>query len=597
MRERAGIQAICRGLAVCCGLLLCESPTDADDAQCLGGPRQPVKIVETPTGLGIVNRRSGTISLIPWDGDMVAAEFAIAAQLNDVVRVPGRELWIAADGESNQLVVIRSTSAGLRPIAHRPVAARPETILVAADGNSCTVTSLWAHQISRYGIATHGTLCELELQAALDLPFAPRLQCLCPDQQHVVVADAFGSGLAVVELNPLRLQAVFQIPGHNIRGMAIGNDGHELMLTHQMLNDFIPTTRDHVFWGNVVSNLVRSFELDRLLGDHSETMGHPPKIFGSLFPLGQEGRAAGDPEQILLTSRGDQLIVLAGTGELAVRRPAERRFTRLAVGRRPSGIWVSSDGHEAWVANRFDDTVSVVDLNSLQVQRTIRLGPPLNLTVAQEGERLFYDASLSLHGWFSCHSCHTDGHTCGLLNDNLGDNTLGAAKRIPSLLGTADTAPWAWNGQQQHLIDQVHKSRLLTMRAAEQRTPTEAEDTAIVQFLQTLTPPPSVAAARGRQDDAAIARGQQIFAELDCTRCHTPPEYTTADVYDVGLQDGHGLTLFNPPSLRGLGQRAQYFHDNRARSLADVLAIHPEPEGLAIAPGQQDDLIAFLESL
>ena len=46
----------------------------------------------------------------------------------------------------------------------------------------------------------------------------------------------------------------------------------------------------------------------------------------------------------------------------------------------------------------------------------------------------------------SCHSCHPDGHTNGLLNDNLGDGNFGAPKRVLSLLGVGQTGPWAWNG-------------------------------------------------------------------------------------------------------------------------------------------------------
>src|SRR2546429_167098 len=78
--------------------------------------------------------------------------------------------------------------------------------------------------------------------------------------------------------------------------------------------------------------------------------------------------------------------------------------------------------------------------------RRIPLGPQPELSLAERGELLFYDARLSHDGWFSCHSCHTDGHSNGLLNDNLGDGSFGAPKRVLSLLGVRDTGPWAWNG-------------------------------------------------------------------------------------------------------------------------------------------------------
>ena len=38
--------------------------------------------------------------------------------------------------------------------------------------------------------------------------------------------------------------------------------------------------------------------------------------------------------------------------------------------------------------------------------------------------------------WYSCHSCHTDGHTTGEIGGNtLGDGHYGAPKRIMTLLG------------------------------------------------------------------------------------------------------------------------------------------------------------------
>ena len=39
----------------------------------------------------------------------------------------------------------------------------------------------------------------------------------------------------------------------------------------------------------------------------------------------------------------------------------------------------------------------------------------------------------------------------------------------------------------------------------------------------------------------------------------------------MGLEDKQGNRKFNPPSLRGVGHREPYFHDNRAKDLDDVL--------------------------
>jgi mono/diheme cytochrome c family protein len=577
------------------GLVLTVLPALADVPQ-MAKPRQPIRIVETPTECLIANRRSGTISRMPWGSGTIATEVAVADLLSDLAYFPKHEIVVAADEQTSELVVLRWLDGQLNPVARHPVEVAPVSLLSTSDATSFTVASLWSHRLSKWTIEGDRASATVRQAGVLDLPFAPRCQCLCPDGRHIVVADAYGPELAVVQLEPLRLRSVWRIPGHNLRGLAVSADGKELMIAHQMLNDFIPTTRDHVFWGNVVSNLLRTIPFDRLLAAESASPSSPTKIYGRLYPLGQSGAAAGDPEQLVVTSRGDTLVALAGTGEVAFRVRGQQRFRRLAVGQRPTGLCVSPGGEVAWIANRFDDTVTVVDLIDFRVVRQIPLGPAEKLESVDRGERLFYDATLSLDGWFSCHSCHTDGHTCGLLNDNFGDDSWGAPKRIPSLLGTAATAPWAWNGRQLRLTDQVQKSLRLTMHGADQRMSDPTVVAAITDYLESLRPPPSVTTARGTIDVAAAQRGQQLFDRLACTQCHTPPTYSSPGTHDVGLRDERGGADFNPPSLSGLGHRTGgLLHDNRCRSIVEVLAVHPE--GLRLTDVERTDLVAFLESL
>src|SRR4029078_11970428 len=110
------------------------------------------------------------------------------------------------------------------------------------------------------------------------------------------------------------------------------------------------------------------------------------------------------------------------------------------------------------------------------------------LTLAQRGELLFYDARLSHDGWLSCHSCHTDGHANGQKNDNFSDRSFGAAKRVLSLLGVADTLPLAWNGQGPRLERQIHNSVQSTMQREDALA---GEDvTALAAFLKSLALPP-----------------------------------------------------------------------------------------------------------
>jgi len=249
----------------------------------------------------------------------------------------------------------------------------------------------------------------------------------------------------------------------------------------------------------------------------------------------------------------------------------------------------------AYIADAFDDSIAVIDVREAKTLATISLGRQPELSLEDEGERLFYAARLSLDGWYSCHSCHTDGHANGLLSDNLGDGGYGAPKRVLSLLGAGDTGPWAWNGKVPTLELQIRKSIESTMQG---RKPREEQVAALAAYLRTLAPPPpALDPLRGHSDAAAIDRGRKAFESRGCASCHVPPTYASSASFDVGLKDELAATHFNPPSLRGISQRGPYFHDNLAATLESVLLEHRHPRGSPPSPEELRDLIAFLNSI
>jgi cytochrome c peroxidase len=120
----------------------------------------------------------------------------------------------------------------------------------------------------------------------------------------------------------------------------------------------------------------------------------------------------------------------------------------------------------------------------------------------------------------------------------------------------------------------------------------------LAAYVRTLKPPASVDQLRGDADQKLIARGKQVFASRDCANCHTPPLYTSAETYDVGIHDKQGNTQFNPPSLRGVGQRGPYFHNAGAEKLEDVFVEHGHQlDGRALSDDELQALVAFLRSL
>jgi len=237
----------------------------------------------------------------------------------------------------------------------------------------------------------------------------------------------------------------------------------------------------------------------------------------------------------------------------------------------------------------------VIDNATGKAVRDVALGPTPAPGPQQRGESLFFDSHASHDGWLSCHSCHTDGHSNGLLADTHGDGTFGTPKRILSLLGTRDNNPWAWNGSLRTLHEQTAQSVRSSMVGD-----MEAEQiNDLVAYLHTLTaPPPLRPQPESAVDEQLVARGREVFAKSGCATCHVPPlTFTSDQVVEVGLSDEEGATKFNPPSLRGVSQQDRLFHDGRAQNLRAVFAEfgHQVPSG--ISEPELDALVRYLESL
>ena len=414
-----------------------------------------------------------------------------------------------------------------------------------------------------------------------------------PDER-LIVADAFGGRLAVVdsgargEIEPAFVNRL----AHNIRSLALNADGSRLLVAHQILNSLARTTPDDVHWGMLMGNIVRSLKLQNVLDKEKESDVLRESV---VHPVGEAGNAAADPAEIALAAKGQIAVGLAGVGEVGLLSELDSNMRRVAVAGRPAALVVSPDGSQVYAADELRDAISVVTVAKVaQCCREISLGLQPELSVADQGERLFYDGRLSHDGWMSCHSCHTDGHSNGLLNDNLGDGAFGAPKRVLSLLGVGRTGPWAWNGDMHDLEPQIKKSVETTMRG---RSPRVEQVQALAAFLKTLPAAPAPRLCRKRGARIGRIRGKALFEAKHCNRCHAPPEYTSPATYDVGLKDELDYSKFNPPSLRGVGQRDDLFHDNRAKSLEDVVNKFKHQLDQELPARDLADLLAFLRSL
>ena len=552
--------------------------------------RQPSALVLSRDGarLYVANRRSGGISVVDPRTARVVAEHDVGRGLADLAALPDGRHLLAVDETDDAILLLELSADAVTARQRLSVPPGPVSVRVLGDGSACVVASLRSQCLTflTWDGSRMAGAPTLRTSGSLDLPFPPRLMASVREGKKLIVADAFGGRLAVVDVERKAVESVRGLGAHNIRGLAAAPDGLSVMLAHQVLQRAIPTDHEGVHWGRLMGNFLRVLSVDSLLSARSDA---DLIRDARLIDLGGFGNAAGDPAAIAFDRAGGLAIALAGVDGLALAEGPSAPMRRVGVGRRPTALAVSPEDGRWYVADSLDDTVSVVDPVKGRRLATIRLGPRPERDEAGRGERLFSDARLSHDGWMSCASCHADGHTIGLRGDTLGDGDYGASKLIPTLLGVGDTGPWGWDGRFARLEDQIRQSIASTMQGT---PPTDSKVADLAAFLRALAPASPSAPAGERE-----TRGRAVFRAQGCAECHAPPQYTTPKRYDVGLADENGRRRFNPPSLRGVGARGTLLHDGRAGTLEDVFLKHRHPNDTDWDAAEVADLAAFLKTL
>ena len=544
--------------------------------------RRPAAIAVGSSHAFVANQRSGSISLIDLETHRVIGEQSAGKKISDICLTKSGQL-IVTDFEAHELIVFDVHQTKLTPKQRIPVAQYPIRICFDEKNNRVYLASLWSQRLGWVDL-DNGDYNQL------DLPFAPKELSITPSGQ-LIVAAAFGGQLSVFDPNKSHLAITHELPGHNIQGLAVNQESNHLIVSHQVLAERTPLIRQDVHWGMIMSNDLRFLELDRVLA----TKGSPFER-SHLHGVGIPDNAAADPAGIVVRDDGLMVVALSGVDEVAFGRDGDFQLTRLGVGNRPMDVQFGPNQEYAYIVNMFSDSVSVLDLASSQIKTTIELGRSKpKLTPADRGESLFFDGRLSHNGWMSCHSCHTDGHSSGLMTDNLSDNSHQTPKRILSLLGSGETAPYAWNAEVENLETQVRNSILRTMVG--DRKPSDQEVSDLAAYIRSLPSPPPLSVARKQVDAELVERGRMRFKSLKCANCHEPGAFTTPKTYHVGLVDEAGHRFFNPPSLRGVSQRSGYFHDKSVGQLEDVFTEEMHQLDDPLSDEQLRELLAFLKSL
>ena len=337
----------------------------------------------------VANRASGTLSTVDLNSRACLSNHVIGKQLSSMAAVPGTSRVLVTDEEAHQLILLEDGNVQTR----LSVSKFPVEAAVSQDGRLAVVASLWSRVVTF--VAIEGT--SLELGQIVPLSFSPRSLAFIEQDRFVVVADAFGGNVAVISVTDPSVRKTLTIPAHNIRGLCLQEEDGVLVVSHQRLHSAAQTTVGDIHWGNLLGNHLRFLNLK-----DAEPQSRSLTRNGWLQDLGGPSHGAGDPGAMVATSSGQLIVCLSGVHAVEFVTPRTSDSVRVPVGQGPSAISLIPETDLAVVANRFSDTLTLIDTETVSVVECIPLnGNKSSPTAVQRGEALFHDATLSLDGWMS----------------------------------------------------------------------------------------------------------------------------------------------------------------------------------------------------
>ncbi|MFM7736733.1 MAG: hypothetical protein ACKPBU_12225, partial [Alphaproteobacteria bacterium] len=322
-------------------------------------------------------------------------------------------------------------------------------------------------------------------------------------------------------------------------------------------------------------------------------------------PPGTRERSLATPLGSAVSADGSTLWLAAfGSNEIAFLRTAEiddDSFTpdsrdRVRVtGGGPTSVLADESRGRLYVATRFDDGISVIDLATrLEVQH-LRMHSPEHREIVA-GRKDFYDArSSSTNGEASCASCHVFGDADGLAWD-LGDpggasvpnpneihsNTyqdyhpLKGPMTTQTLRGMANGGPMHWRGDRTgadvaggDASDEVEAFARFAPAfhdlLGRRRPLGDARIRRMAEFALAVVQPPNPIRSLDGSLSAGEKRGKDLYfgrrtdGESNCNGCHvlSPKSGLFGTHGDLAIQGGPQLLKI--PHLRNLHQKVGMF--------------------------------------
>jgi YVTN family beta-propeller protein len=547
--------------------------------------RVPRGLSLSPDGgrLFVTNSWDDTLSVIDTGTLAVAATWPVGAEPSSVVEDRAGKRLFVANRISNDVSVL-DAQTGVE-----------EKRLLAGRGSSYLTLSPDGSRI----YATHVYPNPPRVRTEQDNRTAPESEITVIDAARAVVVD--------------------RMPLHRIAGvfhLAISADGRLGVVAEYHPKNLIPLAHlEHVgafaytitVFGADVGKASVELPLDEL-----ERYASQP--FGVAI--------APDKSRIYVTSGGSEMVTVIDVPRLLrfihthhgpfvqhLSASANYVAARIAVGRNPRGLALTRDGRRLFVANRMEDTISVIDTRANRVASTITLAGPTTISPLRRGEQTFYTARYSFQGQIGCSSCHIDstfdGITWNLEPDGFGRNTV--ANKL--LEGIKDTEPYKWTGTNPDIPTECGpRTEKYFWRSETYDNLTLAD---LAAYIRSLEPRPNRWRMANGEQTPAQERGQALFERAQdkfgkpipesnrCSYCHSGPKGTNQKISDVGTRkptDNTGLLKAVP--LTEIALTAPYLHDGSARTLEEIWTVYnPEDKHGRTNDLTKDELNDLIEYL
>jgi YVTN family beta-propeller protein len=348
--------------------------------------REPRGFSLSPSGdrLFVTNSWDDTLSVIDTRTLAVTATWPVGAEPSSVVEDRAGKRLFVANRISNDVAVLDARNG---EETGRLVAGRGASYLtLSPDGSRIYATHIYPN----------------------------------PPQVRTESDNRKAPGSEITVIDAARALVVDRIPLPRIAGvfhLAFSSDGRLGVVAEYHPKNLVPLA--HLEHGGAFAYTLTIFGAD---------VGKPVEV-----PLDELERYAARPFGVAIAPDKSRIYVSCGGSEMVtvIDLPRLLRYVhahpasnaqdlsassnyvvaRVHVGHDPRGVTLARDGRKLFVANRLEDTISVIDTHGNRVASTISLAGPITSASLHPRENNFNITSSVVEGKIKCSNCHIDGRT------------------------------------------------------------------------------------------------------------------------------------------------------------------------------------------